>query len=217
MSPIRVLLVDDHDLVRAGIRSLLAEMPGVEVVAEAADGRLALDLVENLAPTIVLMDVMMPGMNGLDATARVTARHPGSRVIILSMNESEEYVLQALRAGAAGYVLKNVKPAELEQAIRAVAAGQSFLTSAVSQHVIAGYLQQSNPGANPLDRLTPRQREVLQLVAEGKSTKQIARLLGISVKTADGHRTQLMQALDIHDVAGLVRFAIRTGVITVKE
>ncbi len=216
MKPIRVLLADDHALVRAGMRSLLTDVAGVEVVAEAGNGREALKVIEKQRPDIVLMDIMMPELNGLDATAHVVARFPNVRVIILSMNATEEYVLQALRAGALGYVLKDAQPAELEEAIRAVARGDTYLTSAVSKHVIAAYRQQAETARRSLDQLTPRQREVLQLIAEGKSTKQIAQKLEISPKTAEGHRTQLMQALDIHDVAGLVRYAIRMGVISAE-
>ena len=217
MRPIRVLLADDHDLVRAGFRSLLKDMAGLAVVAEAANGREACRLVRDQRPDLVLMDIMMPELNGLDATARIAATYPDVRVLILSMNASEEYVLQALRAGAAGYLLKNVKPAELEEAIRTVARGQTYLTPAISKHVVAGYLQHASAPRGSLGQLTARQREVLQLIAEGRTTKEIAQRLEVSVKTAEGHRTQLMQALDIHDVAGLVRFAIRTGLISIDE
>jgi DNA-binding NarL/FixJ family response regulator len=213
MKPIRVLLVDDHQLVRAGIQALLRGLAGVEVVAEASDGREAQRLIAVHHPDIVLMDIMMPGMNGLEATARIVKEHPGTRVIMLSVNATEEYVLQSLRAGAAGYLLKNITPAELETAIRAVARGERYLTTAVSRHVIDAYLERVGPEASSLDRLTPRQREVLQLVAEGATTKEIGRKLGVSVKTAEMHRSQLMEALGIHDVAGLVRYAIRMGVI----
>jgi DNA-binding NarL/FixJ family response regulator len=213
MKPIRVLLVDDHQLVRAGIQALLRDLAGVEVVAEAGDGREALSLLDAHHPDVVLMDIMMPGMNGLEATTRIVKDFPQTRVIVLSVNASEEYVLQALRAGAAGYLLKNISPAELETAIRAVAHGERYLTTAVSKHVIDAYLQRVGPEANSLDRLTPRQREVLQLVAEGATTKEIGRKLGVSVKTAEMHRGQLMEVLGIHDVAGLVRYAIRMGVI----
>ena len=213
MRPIRVLLADDHALVRAGIRSLLDDLEGVEVVAEAADGRQALAQIGQHHPDVVLMDIMMGELNGLDATARVAARFPGVRVVILSMNASEEYVLQALRAGAVGYLLKDSRPAELEQAIRTAASGGTYLTAAVSRHVITGFLQ-GGGAAGPLERLTPRQREVLQLIAEGNTTKEIAKKLGIGVKTAETHRTQLMDALDIHDIAGLVRYAIRTRLIS---
>ena len=213
MKSIRVLLVDDHQLVRAGIQALLRGLAGVEVVAEASDGREAQRLIAVHHPDIVLMDIMMPGMNGLEATARIVKEHPGTRVIMLSVNATEEYVLQSLRAGASGYLLKNITPAELETAIRAVARGERYLTTAVSRHVIDAYLERVGPEASSLDRLTPRQREVLQLVAEGATTKEIGRKLGVSVKTAEMHRSQLMEALGIHDVAGLVRYAIRMGVI----
>jgi DNA-binding NarL/FixJ family response regulator len=213
MKPIRVLLADDHQLVRAGIRLLLQGFEGVEVVAEAGDGREALRLIAAQQPDVVLMDVMMPGMNGLEATARVAKDFPQVRVIVLSVNATEEHVLHALRAGAAGYLLKNISPAELEAGVRAVARGERYLTAAVSRHVIDAYLQRVGPQASSLDRLTPRQREVLQLIAEGATMKVIARKLDISVKTAEMHRSQLMAALGIHDVAGLVRYAIRMGVV----
>ncbi len=214
MKSIRVLLADDHELVRQGLQALLATLPGIEVVAEAGNGREVLRLSEVLHPDVVLMDIMMPEMNGLEATAQLAAKYPRIRSIILSMNGSEEYVLKAMRAGAVGYVVKNVSLAELEQAIRVVARGENYLSSTVSKHVIAGYLQRiGNAPVNSLERLTPRQRETLQLIAEGKSTKEIANRLNLSVKTAEMHRSQLMEALDLHSVADLVRFAIRMGVI----
>jgi DNA-binding NarL/FixJ family response regulator len=213
MKPIRVLLVDDHQLIRAGIRLLLTGLEQIEVVAEAGDGREALRLIAAKQPDVVLMDIMMPGMNGLEATARATHDFPQLRVIMLSVNATEEYVLQSLRAGAAGYLLKNIAPAELETAIRAVANGERYLTAAVSRHVIDAYLQRVGPESSSLDRLTPRQREVLQLIAEGGTMKSISRRLNISVKTAEMHRSQLMGALGIHEVAGLVRYAIRMGVV----
>jgi DNA-binding NarL/FixJ family response regulator len=188
-------------------------MDGIEVVAEADDGRQALRLIAEYHPNVVLMDLMMPELNGLDATARTVARFPEVRVIVLSMNPGKEYVLPALKAGAVGYLLKDNTPVELEQAVRTVAAGGTYLTPAVSRHVIEGYLQ-GGKDAGLLDRLTPRQREVVQLIAEGNTTKEIAKKLGIGVKTAEAHRTQLMETLDIHDVAGLVRYAIRTGLVS---
>jgi DNA-binding NarL/FixJ family response regulator len=214
MNSIRVLLADDHDLFRAGIRSLLDNVADVEVIGEASSGREALRLIEADPPDVVLMDIMMPELNGLDAAARVAANFPDVRVIILSMNSAEEYVLQALRAGAAGYLLKTVSPRELESAIKTVSHGETFLGSAVSKSHVENYVGQVGGHGNSLARLTLRQREVLQLVAEGNRTKEIARKLDLSVKTIEMHRAQLMEALDIHDIPGLVRYAIRVGLIT---
>lgn len=214
MKPIRVLLAEDHALVRAGFRALLEHVPGVRVVAEAGDGRQALRLIEQHRPDIVLMDVAMPGLNGLEAAARVAEGLPHVRVIILSMHANEEYVLQALRAGAAGYVLKDADSAELELAVMAVARGETYLSPAVSKQVIADYLRRIGEEASPFEQLTPRQREVLQLIAEGHTTKEIAQVLGIHVKTVETHRARLMERLDIHDIAGLVRYAIRVGVVS---
>ncbi|MDB5340712.1 MAG: DNA-binding response regulator [Planctomycetaceae bacterium] len=213
MPDIRVVLVDDHKLFRAGIRSLLQGLSGVEVVAEAGDGREGLRLIEALLPDIVLMDIMMPGLNGLDAAARVARISPATRVIMLSMNADGDCVLQTLRAGAAGYLVKTADPAELELAIRAVNRGEIFLSSAISQHIVAACLGQINLEQTSLERLTPRQREVLQLIAEGRSTKEIAKELCIGVKTAETYRGELMKALDIHDIASLTRYAIRKGVV----
>ena len=215
--PIRILLADDHELLRAGLRALLQTFADFEVVAEASNGREALRLVEEHHPNVVLMDIMMPELNGLDATAHITAAFPNVHVIMLSMNAGEEYVLPALRAGAAGYLLKNVGPAEFEQAIRTVAQGETYLCSAVSKHVIAAYLEGMAMRNPPWNGLTLRQREVLQLVAEGMSAKQIAQKLHISVRSVEAHRAQIMEALEIHDIAGLVRFAIRMGLITLDE
>jgi DNA-binding NarL/FixJ family response regulator len=214
ITPIRVLLADDHALFRAGIRSLLQSLEDVEIVAEASNGREAVDLCTTHRADVVLMDIMMPQLNGLDATARLAAISPRTRTIILSMNANEEYILQALRSGAVGYLIKNTSPWELEQAIRAVARGETYLSPAISQHMIAIYLERvAGEIVGPFDRLTLRQREVLQLVSEGNTTKEIARKLSLSVKTVEMHRTQLMTALDIHDVTGLVRYAIRIGLI----
>jgi DNA-binding NarL/FixJ family response regulator len=213
MDVIRILLADDHDLVRAGFRSLVQSFHGVEVVGEAGDGRAAIRQIEIHRPHIVLMDIMMPGLNGLEATTRIVKEFPKVRVIILSMNAAEEYVLKAMRVGAAGYLLKDGNPAELEQAIRAVARGETFLSSKVSQHVVSGYIQRVSGPETLTDKLTSRQREILQLIAEGNTTKEIAKKLDISVKTVETHRMQLMERLDIHDIAGLVRFALRVGLI----
>jgi DNA-binding NarL/FixJ family response regulator len=217
MAPIRVLLVEDHSLVRAGFRALLQSCPGIKVVGETGDGRDALHLVEKHQPDVVLMDITMPGLNGLEATAYVVNEHPNVRVIILSMHSGEEYVLQALRAGAAGYLLKNSDAAELELAISAVVQGETYLSPQVSKQVIADYLRLVGDTAGAREQLTPRQREVLQLIAEGHTTKQIAQILSISERTAMTHRTQLMERLDIHDIAGLVRYAIRIGLVSSDE
>lgn len=216
MKTIRVLLADDHTLVRAGIRSLLERMPQVEVVAEAADGREAIRLAESHRPDIVLMDIGMPGMNGLEATARLVREFPGMRVIIVSMHTNEEYVLQAIRAGASGYFLKRAATAELESAIRSVDRGEPFLSPNIPQRVSDLVLEKVPDSKLPLDRLTPRQREILQLISEGKSTKEIAALTQLSSKTVEFHRAQLMNRLNIHDVPGLVRYSIRTGIVPLE-
>lgn len=221
MKPIRVLLADDHNLVRAGIRALLQNVPEVEVVAEAENGRQVLGLVAKTKPDIVLMDIAMPELNGLDATAQLIKEHPKLRIIILSMHATEAFVLEALRAGASGYLLKGAATPELGLAIQAVARGETYLSSAVSGHVIEAFKrtpggdtrQDAQPGRDETN-LTPRQREVLQLIAEGRSTKEIAQRLNISVKTAKTHRSELMRRLDLHDVAALVRYALQIGLVS---
>jgi len=210
---IRVLLADDHTLVRAGFRTLLQNLAGIEVVAEADNGRDALRLIEVHQPDVVLMDIAMPGLNGLEATARATERFPHVRVIVLSMHMNEEYVLRALRAGADGYLLKDSDIAELELAIKAVTRGETYLSPPISKQV-AEYVRRVNGEPSSLERLTPRQVEVLQLIAEGHTTKEVARVLDVSVKTVETHRAQLMERLGIHDIAGLVRYAIREGLVT---
>jgi DNA-binding NarL/FixJ family response regulator len=222
MNPTRVLLVDDHLLVRAGLRTLLEQMPGTEVIGEASNGREALDLIKANPPDVVLMDITMAEMNGLVATAQITHDFPQVRILMLSMHATKEYVTQALQAGASGYLLKDAAPTELELAIRSVMRGEKYLSPAVSTHVIADYLQRTSGGTtsrtdteiSSSTPLTLRQREILQLIAEGNTTKEIAAKLTLSVKTVETHRTQLMERLDIHDIAGLVRYAIRIGLIT---
>jgi DNA-binding NarL/FixJ family response regulator len=210
---IRVLLADDHTLFRAGIRALLRTVPGIEIVAEAADGREALRLVAAGHPDVVVLDMMMPNLNGLDAAARIARVFPSTRVVILSMRADEDSVLRALRAGALAYVVKSDNPAELELAVRAAARGQRFLSSAVAGYAV-DCLKRIDREQTSLERLTRRQREVLQLVAEGHTTKEIAKQLGISAKTAEAYRGELMRALDIHDVASLTRYAIREGLVS---
>ncbi len=214
MTRIRLLLADDHHLVRTGMRGLLQSLPDIEVMGETGDGREAVALVQAHAPNIVLMDIAMPGLNGLDATARIVKECPHTRVLILSMHADEEYVRQALLAGASGYLLKNAAPAELELAIRAVTRGETWLSPAISRLVVEEYLGTHGEPTGPLAQLTPRQREILQRVAEGQTTKQIAAALAVSIKTVETHRAQLMERLGIHDVAGLVRFAIRHGLVS---
>ena len=210
---IRVLLADNHTLVRAGLRALLQNIEGIQVVAEAGDGREALHLIAVHQPDLVLMDIAMPEMNGLEATAHVVKEFPQVRVMILSMHANEEYVLQALRSGAMGYVLKDAGISELELAVRAIVRGETYLSPAVSKHVVADYVRRVSSEPSSLEQLTSRQREILQLIAEGRTTKEIADLLYVSVKTVETHRLQLMKRLDIHDVAGLVRYAIRMGLV----
>jgi len=213
MKPIRVLLAVDHNLFRAGIRALFDKVAGIKVIGEAGTGLEALRLIQAHQPDVVLMDILMPELNGMDATARVAASFPDVRVVILSMNAAEEYVLQALRSGAVGYLLTNVSLVELEVATKEVARGETFLSSTISSHAISGDTQRVDGQGNSLERLTPRQREVLQLVAEGNTSKAIAKKLNRSVRTVETHRTQMMAALDIHDTSGLVRYAIRTGLV----
>ncbi len=214
---IRVLLAEDHALVRAGLCALLKDATGVEIVAETGDGQDALRRIRAQRPDVALLDIAMPGLNGLDVLIRVKEECPEVQVIILSMHANDEYVRQALRAGAAGYVLKDAGAADLEQAIRAAVRGETYLSPAVSRHVIEEYAK--GHGAEPglLEALTPRQREILQLVAEGHTTKDIAHILNLSGKTVETHRAQLMERLGIHDVPGLVRYAIRMGLVSSEK
>jgi DNA-binding NarL/FixJ family response regulator len=211
MSPLRILLVDDHAVVRAGLRALLQDIGGVEIVAEAGDGLAAVAFAQQHSPDLVIMDIAMRGLNGLEATARIRRERPEIRVLILSMHDSKEYVLQALSVGACAYLLKDSAPAELELALQAVRRGDIYLSPPVSKQMIPHYLANKEQKAAP--DLTPRQREVLLLIAQGNSTKVIAHRLHVSVKTVETHRTQLMARLGISDIAGLVRYAIRTGMI----
>jgi len=210
---IHVLLVDNHTLVRAGLRALLQNIQGIQVIAEAGDGREALRLIANHQPDLVLLDIAMPEMNGLEAAAHIVKEFPLVRVIILSMYANEEYVLQALRIGAMGYLLKDADINELELALRSIYRGETYLSPAVSKHVVTNYLRRVGNESSSLEQLTSRQREILQLIAEGKTTKEIAQILYISVKTVETHRMQLMKRLEIYDVAGLVRYAIRMGLL----
>jgi DNA-binding NarL/FixJ family response regulator len=211
---LRIVLADDHALVREGLRALLADLPNVKVVGEAANGYEAIDLIAQHKPDIALVDVSMPKMNGLEVATRVCKEHPQTRVVIVSMHDDEEFVRRALVAGASGYLLKQSDKAELEMALRAIARGDTWLSPAVSKRLAADYAHGGKPQtATPFERLTPRQREVLQLIAEGLSTKEIAARLEVSPKTVEAHRAELMERLGIHGVAGLVRYAIRVGLV----
>lgn len=213
----RILLADDHALVRAGIRSLLEKIPGVEVVGEASNGRDALDLVRTKLPDLVLMDIAMKELGGLEALPRITKTFPSVKVVILSAHANEEYVIRALRSGAAGYMLKDAASAELQLAIDSVTQDKLYLSPSISRTVIDSYLERVGGPFSPLEQLTPRQREILQLIAEGKNTKEIADTLDISVKTVEAHRLQLMARLNIHDVPGLVRYAVRSGLVSAER
>lgn len=207
---IRVLLADDHILVREGLRALLAKEADIQVVAEAGDGRDALRAARETRPDVAAMDLSMPLLNGLEAARQMAAWGQSPRVILLTVHAEDRYVLEAIRAGVRGYVLKKQAAADLVRAIREVSGGGVYLSPGISAAVVEAVRSPQAPREEPL---TSREREVLQLVAEGKTTKEIAVLLGVSVKTADAHRTRLMQKLDIHDIAGLTRYAIRHGII----
>lgn len=214
LEPIRVILADDHTLVRAGIRALLEKLPAVEVLGEASNGREVLELVKTHQPDVVLMDITMPGLNGLEAAARMAKEFPNVRVLILSMHDNEEYYWRALKAGAAGYLLKKAATAELAVALQQVMAGEIYLSQEISARLLKKFpSQRMTDLKSPLEQLTVRQREILQLIAEGQNTKQIAELLKVSPKTVEYHRMKLMTGLNVHDVPGLVRFALRVGLI----
>jgi DNA-binding NarL/FixJ family response regulator len=213
----RVLLADDHNLVRAGIRALLETLSDVEIVAEAADGQEALRALVKNKPDIALIDISMPGLNGLELAARASREVPETRLVILSVHGDASHVAQALRAGAKGYLLKDAAADELPVLIRSVMRGETYLSPGISRHVVDGFLGRgapSTPESDPAALLTSRQREILQLVAEGRSTKEVAQLLDLSVKTVEAHRAQIMERLDIHDLAGLVRYAVRAGLVS---
>ncbi len=215
MDVVRVLLAEDHHLVRQGLRALLEREPDIEIVGEAADGLEALRLIKDVRPDIVVMDITMPGLNGLEVLRRVRQRLPEVRVLMLSVHEGGEYILRALQAGASGYLLKRSLSAELLLAIRAARCGEVFLSPAVSRTIVTRFLQGISPeeSRTPYDRLTPREREVFQLIVEGHTNQAIAHRLGISVRTVETHRANLMDKLDIHDVAGLTRLAVQLGLV----
>lgn len=220
MKQIRIVLADDHALMRAGMRALFAKMEGVVVVGEAGDGQEALSLVKQVKPDIILADIAMPLLNGIELTMRLARESPDVRVIIVSGHTKEDFITRALEAGARGYVLKDAQQDELEMAVRAVSGNKTYLSPTVSGKVVGEFLTFMRGGsmtleegrASPFHSLTSRQREILQLIAEGNSNKEIAQKLDLSVKTVETHRTQIMRRLNIHDTAGLVRYAIRMGI-----
>jgi DNA-binding NarL/FixJ family response regulator len=209
----RVLLAEDHTIVRSGIRLLLENLSVVEAVLEAADGREALRLTHEFHPDVILMDITMPELNGLEATEQIKKDFPRIPVIILSVHAGEEYVVHALKAGASGYMVKDSDTEELDLALRAVMKGDTYLSHKISRGVVTDYLRRLSKEPKSPEQLTRRQREILQLIAEGHTTKEIAIRLRLSEKTVQSHRMQLMDRLGVHDIAGLVRYAVRTGLI----
>jgi DNA-binding NarL/FixJ family response regulator len=207
--PLRILLADDHMIVRQGLRALL-ERAGFEVVAEATDGQEAVALAEKTKPDVAVLDLMMPTLNGIDAGRQILQQRKETAIVLLTMQTDEHNVARALRSGIRAYLLKTQAAEDLERAIREVVRGQTFLSEAVSRVVVDGYLSGVQA---PVDPLAPRERQVLQLVAEGKTSKEIAEILGVSVKTAESYRSNIMEKLDIHETAGLVRYAIRRGLV----
>ena len=207
---IRIILADDHALVRQGFRMILAAQPDMEIVGEAGNGREAVELAEKLKPDLVVMDVTMPELNGIEATRRLAASTPRTRVLALSMHKDSVYVREILRAGARGYLLKDSVDADLLAAVRAVANGDGYLSPGVSDAVLTDYRRHVT---DPIDLLTTREREVLQMIAEGKTNKEIATSLSLSVYTVEAHRGRVMEKLNLHSTGELVRFALRNGLI----
>lgn len=217
---IRVVLADDHTILREGIRALLERQPDIEVIGEACDGREAVTAARGLHPDVVLMDIGMPLLNGLEATRQISHDCPDVHVLVLTMHENDEYVAQILAAGASGYVLKRTAATQLVAAIRAVHQGEAFLHPTVTKSLIADYLRRRDTGAPPTmpaATLTPREREVLKLVAEGRTNREIADLLCLSVKTVESHRGSLMAKLEVHDRTELVKYAMKAGLIEIAE
>ena len=207
--PVRIVIADDHTVVRQGLRALL-EREGFEVVGEAPNGREAIRLCTTLHPEVAVLDLTMPLLNGIDAANEIVKSNLGTKVVLLTMHTEDHLVIESLRAGVKGYVLKTNASQELLQAIRSVCRGETYLTSAISRALVEAFLRTDKAPESPI---SGRERQVLQLIAEGKTTKEIASILGISVRTAESHRSNLMEKLDIHEAAGLVRYAIRIGLI----
>jgi len=219
MSGIRVMLADDHTILRQGIRAILESHADIQVVGEASDGRETVAKALNLRPDVVLMDIAMPSMTGLEATRQIKQQSPQTRVLILTMHENEEYILQILQCGGSGYVLKRAAASELVHAIRAVHQGDFFLHPAITKALVSDYLKRVQAGqeVTSYDRLTDREREILKLIAEGHTNKEIAELLSLSIKTVEAHRVHIMEKLGLHSRVDLVKYAIRTGLIDVHS
>ena len=215
MKKVRLLIADDHKIFRQGIKKLLEEEQDLQVVGEAADGREVVKKATELKPDIILMDIAMANLNGLEATKQIKKVLPESKIIMLTMHKNEEYVLQSFQAGASGYILKEGAVEELVSAIRSIYAGKSFLSPTVSKTLVDAYLRKMETGKTetPFDLLTDREREVLQLIAEGFTNREVAKQLFISVKTVEAHRAHIMQKLNIHDIAKLVKYAIQKGLV----
>lgn len=216
MRKIRIVLADDHKLMRGGLRVLLEQQQDFAVVGEASDGREAVALVSSQKPDVLVMDIGMPNLNGIEAAAQITQNHPEISVVMLSMHSDESYVLRALKAGAKGYLLKDSAETDLIRAVHSVAEGKSFFSPAVSKVLLDDYVRKLKRSGteDPYDLLTPREREVLQLVAEGKSNKDVAQLLNLSVYTVETHRSNIMEKLNLHGVPELILYAVRKGIIS---
>jgi len=218
MKKIKVVVADDHTILRQGIKALLDNLEEIEVVGEAKDGREAIKAIEELSPDVILMDIAMPGLNGLEATRRIKKKFPRTKVVVLTMHTNEEYIFQILNAGADGYLVKETAFQDLISAINSVHRGEAFMSPSISKKVMTDYIQRAQGEERVgFDTLTTREREILQLVAEGNSNKKIAEVLFISPKTVETHRAHIMDKLNIHDRAGLIKYAIRKGMINIDK
>jgi DNA-binding NarL/FixJ family response regulator len=215
LAQIRIVLADDHTIIRSGLRLLLEQQPDFKVVAEASDGRNAVELVARHKPEVAILDIGMPELNGIEATRQILAAEPATQIVILSMHSDEGYVLRALKAGARAYILKNSAEADLIRAVRSVADGKSFFSPVISKMLLEDYVRQirDKQVEDSYDLLTPREREILQLIAEGKTNKEVANILHLSVHTVDAHRGNILQKLNLHGVPELILYAVRKGII----